>query len=259
VSALGVDLFQKLSSTDLISPYVELSLRREIEADHISIPLPEHGSKRDFKFHPSSHCEPDERQLYYRLHPDYRDQLVDRKRAGMDQLSLIQGTIFHVVIQQRLKEDGWITDNDIERTMHSEEHQAIGHLDLLFPNHPIAGKDVPVDIKTASPDNFGRMFSPSWSYRAQLNCYMDWAGWDEGVIFVVEAGRPFRMKEFRVLRDELILHQVYSKWKRVREAIEANEVPEVCETPKGPCTVGSQMYKNCPARNTCVINGQAKD
>lgn len=250
------DLFEKLSTDSLVAPYVELSLRKEVAADQLIIPLPNHGSKTDFLFHPSSHCYGDMRQLYYLLHPDYRDCLVERKRAGMDYLSLIQGTIMHCVIQQKLKEDGWITDEHIEVPMFSAEHHGTGHLDVLFPNNPIAGKDIPVDIKTTSSENFGRMFSPSWSYRAQLNCYMDWGGWDEGVILVIEAGRPFRMKEFRIYRDELILHQIYSKWKKVREYIERNEIPPVCAVKDSVCVVGSQTYKNCSARQVCKVNDE---
>jgi hypothetical protein len=258
VVAAGTDLFQELSTGSLIAPYVELALRKEIVAESINIPFPDHASKRDFLFHPSSHCYPDERQLYYMLHPRHRGTLVSRKRAGMDYLSLMQGTIFHVIIQTKLKEDGWIKDEHIEISLNSEEHHGTGHLDFLFPNNPLAGKDIPVDIKTASPENYGRMFQPSWNYRAQLNVYMDWGGWDEGVILVVEAGRPFRMKEFRIQRDELMLHSIYSKWNRVREYIDRNEVPPVCQIGETTCKVGSTSYKNCPARQICKINDEAK-
>jgi hypothetical protein len=259
VAAAGTDLFEKLATDSLVAPYVEMSLRKEVIADSLYIPFPEHASKRDFLFHPSSHCEPDVRQLYYRLHPDYRGQLKERRRAGMDYLSLMQGTIFHVIIQTKMKEDGWLTDDDIEMSLSSEEHHGIGHLDFLFRNNPLAGKDIPVDIKTASPDNFSRMFSPSWSYRAQLNCYLDWGGWDEGVILVVEAGRPFRMKEFRIYRDELMLHSIYSKWAKVRDYIERNEVPPRCRVRDTVCEIGSTTYKNCPARQVCVINNANGD
>jgi hypothetical protein len=251
---VAADLFDKILSDNLIAPYLELALRKDDWPEQLIIPLPEHGSKRDFKFHPSSHCTPDDRELYYRLHPDYRDQLEKRKFAGMDNLSMIQGTIFHVVIQQKLKQDGWLEDQHIEQSLSSEEHNGTGHLDFLFPNHPTAGKDIPVDIKTASPKSFDNMYKPSFNYLAQLNCYMDWGGWDEGVILVVEAGRPFRMKEFRVLRNELILHQVYSKWKRVREAIATNTPPPLCAVRDSFCTIGSPAYKSCPARTVCVIN-----
>jgi len=252
----ATDLFEKLSSDSLIAPYVEIALRKEVAADQLIIPLPNHASKTDFLFHPSSHCYGDIRQLYYMLHPGYRDQLVERKRAGMDYLSLIQGTIMHCVIQTKLKEDGWITDDHIEVPMFSEEHHGTGHLDVLFPSNPIAGKDIPVDIKTASPENYSRMYSPSWSYRAQLNCYMDWGGWDEGVILVIEAGRPFRMKEFRVQRDELILHQIYSKWKKVREYIERDEIPPICQVKESVCKIESTTYKNCSARQVCAIHNE---
>lgn len=251
---MTASLFQKLVSRELVTPYLELALRKDEWPDHLVIPLPEHGSKTDFLFHPSSHCEPDDRELYYLLHPDYRDQLVERKRAGMDHLSLIQGTIFHVVIQQKLKLDGWISDADIERKLTNTEIGATGHLDFMFPNHPMTGKDIPVDIKTASPANFDRMYKPSWSYQAQLNCYLDWLGIDQGVILVVEAGRPFRMKEFLVQRDELMLRQIYKKWRRVREAIEANEVPSLCETTTSFCHLGSRKYDQCKARFVCVVN-----
>lgn len=255
---MTASLFSKLASKELITPYLELALRKDDWPSELVIPLPEHGSKRDFLFHPSSHCEPDDRELYYLLHPDHRDQLVERRRAGMDHLSLIQGTIFHVVIQQKLKQEGWITDHDIEMSLTNEDVGATGHLDFMFPNHPMTGKDIPVDIKTASPQNFERMYKPSWSYLAQLNCYMDWLKINEGVILVVEAGRPFRMKEFLVQRDELMLHQIYKKWRRVREAIEANEIPPLCAWNQSFCTVTSRKYEQCKARATCVINEEQR-
>lgn len=251
------NLFQTLMEKDIVVPYVQNAILSDKWPVEFRIPIKTHGSVEDDYFHPSIDSSSDARYLYYRLHPEERKTLTRqaRKKSVENEFSPLMGTIFHVVIQEKLKITGLLKDEHIEVTVTDEEHHGTGHIDFIFPKHPLKGKDIVVDIKTSNPDAFSTMFRPYKSHIYQLQPYMDWYGKqtnqviDEGVILVVEMGRPFRLKEFRVTRDENILNEVYSKWDFVRECISVNTPPPTKCT---GCSLNNEKMNQCPAKNACL-------
>jgi hypothetical protein len=241
--------YDSLTQNNLVIPYVENAITAPQWPESFVIPIRDHDSVKDDYFHPSSHAVTPERLLYYLLHPEHRQHLAKRKESPMDILSPLLGTVFHVIIQQKLIAVGLITADDIEVPLTNEEHHGRGHMDFVFRNHPHTQEDVPVDIKTASPANFERMYQPSASYVAQLQLYMDWlpSPAEEGVIFVIEMGRPFRMKEFRLTRDSSLLNSIYARWASVSSAI-TNDAPPQTKC----CALNSPTMQKCPARAICL-------
>jgi hypothetical protein len=248
LQGFGSSLYESLSAQNLVIPYVENALMSDKWPDQFEVPIKKHDSEGDDYFHPSSHAVLGARALYYFLHPDCRSRLAKRTFSSPDILAMMQGTVFHVIVQEKLKVVGLIEDKHIEVPLINKEVHGRGHMDFVFPHHPMTGKDLPVDIKTASPDSFARMFKPSASYEAQLQLYMDWlpTSASEGVILVIEMGRPFRMKEFRIKRNEELLGEIYHRWNYVRECIKTNTIPtEKC------CGLDSPTMERCGARHLC--------
>ena len=80
---------------------------------------------------------------------------------------------------------------------------------------------------------------------AQVNLGLDSQDCDLGILLMLEAGYPFRLTEFRIRRDPILLESIYAKFDRVRAAIAANEPPRHC------CAPDSTEMKKCPARGHC--------
>lgn len=250
------NLYKTLSEKNIIIPYVQNAITSDKWPTEFRIPIRTHGSLEDDWFHPSIDSYPDARYLYYRLHPEEKKKLrPEQRRSVENELSPLLGTVFHVVIQQKLKVTGFIGDEHIEVPLVNEEVHGKGHLDFVFPNHPIKGKDIVVDIKTASPESFDNLFAPRKQHIYQLQPYMDFYGKqtnqviDEGVLFYIRMGRPFTMKEFRIDRNEEILTEIYTKWDYVRNCIALNTPPKAkCHN----CTKDSDIMERCPAKNPCL-------
>lgn len=250
--ALGLSMYQQLAEQNLISPYFEMAMLDDAWPSQINIPFRKHDSATDDWFHPSKHALMPERLLYYDVNPDHRKKRERRTETVPSIFSPLLGTVFHVIIEEKLASSGMVPEALIEIPLVNEEMHGRGHLDFVFPHHPAINEDVVVDIKTAAPANFERMYYPYKNYVAQLNLYMDWYGTmtnqkiNTGVIFVIEMGRPFRTKEFKVKRDEELLAGIYGRWERVRQAISLGEPPtEKC------CTWDSSEMYACSHKDSC--------
>jgi hypothetical protein len=68
-----------------------------------------------------------------------------------------------------------------------------------------------------------------------------------GVLLVLESGYPYRMREYRVVRNDELLTDIFEKFDYVRASIAANKPPEHC------CAKGSAEMKKCPARFECWL------
>lgn len=246
MTLLGGSLFQKLSQEQLLTPYVENAFESDTwPEDFLSLDMRPHDSWTDDYFHPSTHTKGEPRYLYYQLHPEHRKNLIPWRPSMSIKLSMLMGSFCHVVIQQKLLSSGMCTTEDIEVPLLNERLHARGHLDIRV-RHPLKGTTLPVDIKTANPQAYEYMKAVPWDYEAQLQCYMDWMGLDEGLIFVQMMGYPWSQKEFRIFRDEAILKEVYDKWILVREHIAMNTPP-----PKTCCGWDSSTMKSCGSQIPC--------
>jgi len=220
--------------------------------DAFTIPIRQHDSETDDWFHPSSMALTPTRLLYYRMHPDFRKKREKRPETIASTFSPLLGTVFHEIIENKMVASGILNPENVEIPLVNEKVHGRGHLDFIFPNHPVVGKDVVVDIKTAAPANFERMYYPYKSYVAQVNLYLDWYSEkvnqdiDTGVLFVVEMGRPFRTKEFKVKKDPQLLSEIYARWEYVQQCIATNTPPsEKC------CDWDSKEMSECPAQHLC--------
>jgi hypothetical protein len=73
---------------------------------------------------------------------------------------------------------------------------------------------------------------------------------EKGIILFMSKPSPHKFKEFIIYRDESILNEVYSKWSRVREAIEFNDTSML----EYPChEVNSKGHVECPANKVCIL------
>lgn len=89
---------------------------------------------------------------------------------------------------------------------------------------------------------------PIWD--AQLSMGLHGTGYPTGVLLVLESGYPYRMKEFRVNRNDKLLSEIFAKFDYVRECIAHNTPPEHC------CPLNSVAMQSCPARFQCWLVGK---
>lgn len=251
--ALGSSLYQQLSENNLIIPYLENAFNSDQWPDEINVPMKQKDYSNNDWFFPSSHAVPDARWLYYQLHPDHRNNVLPRKNTTSDKLAMLFGVFLHTVVQEKMLISGLLEKQHIEVPLRDEEIHARGRADIIFPNHPQKKKDIVVDIKTTATENYNRLIKPTSSHKLQLLCYMKWyeiltgQAMDEGIILVIEAGRPFRQKEFRVHRDDEAMKALYDKWNYVRHCISINSPPEAkC------CALNSDSMNKCNAREICL-------
>jgi hypothetical protein len=157
------------------------------------------------------------------------------------------GSAIHALVQSVFIHGGFTTKDEVEVSFTNYEHWVRGTVDVRRFYLP-DGRHVMVEIKSAG-------YLPKQPHRdhvLQFQPYLD-LGDEEpqeiGVLFYVEKSYPHRTKEFIVKRDEEVLDQIYSKWKRVREAVEFDQIDHF----KDCCPKNSKIHLECPARLICRI------
>jgi len=232
--AYGSSLFRLMAEKQVVAPYVQAVMLNPIWPDNFTVPDPYyHDSHDDDYFHPSTHAIYGDRALYEMLHPDRRKLLQPRKETFEGILTPMMGTMMHNIIQQKMILAGLVKPDDVEISLVDEDRHWRGHADLRFAGELI-------DIKTMNSFSFGRFSKAYTSWVYQLHPYMDRLGLDKSLVLIVEMGRPWGLKEVRVLKEQRILDEIYSKWERVRKAIANNEPPQTC------CLPGYGKY--CPIK-----------
>lgn len=112
----------------------------------------------------------------------------------------------------------------------------------------VAGEGFVPTHNTQNSNAFARQDSPKPEWEAQLSLGLDNCGEELGVLMVLEAGYPYRMKEFPVSRNDSLLTQIYTKFDQVREALDLGRPPRPC------CSPESNEMKQCPARFVCWLS-----
>lgn len=234
------NLFSSILNEELLAHKVINLIQQGKIPEKVLVDNPVHDSETDDYFHPSSHCSPGERQLFFMLHPKYRKWMDRRERDHTGFVTPYMGTMVHSFLQTMLIEQGLVKAGDVEVALVDEDNHWRGHMDLIY-------EGIPVDIKTMNPVTFDRTNEPSDKYKMQLNCYMDrYPEAPYGVLLMFQMGYPFKIKEFRVDRDKLMLDNLYEKWANVREAIALDQVPN-----KFCCPLSGTTFNYCGARNFC--------
>ncbi len=245
-------IFKRLADDEIVIPHLERALFSDKWPDNytIKVDTAEHRSPPLGQirwFYPSTHCLMGLRRLYYEIHPDYWPTLPKDKLPMSSIMSMTMGTAAHAIAQTQLQMAGKIVDEaDIEVKFVNEERRCRGRLDWIFTKSD--GTRIPVEMKTQNARAFGMTKEIPASWECQLQVTMDGLGYNEGVLFAVEMGHPWQMREFRVRRDEAMLNLIYEKWATVLEHVRANIPPKHC------CDRGSSEMDKCRAKSVCWLS-----
>jgi hypothetical protein len=242
------NLLAGLGGKDLVLPYFQAGMLADSwpMSYQVKIDSSPYYGKGDGYFHPSTHALMGERELYYRFHPETKDKVLIEPPTIERQMAFAMGSALHGVLQAQMDMMKLVRGSqDIEVEYVREEHNLRGRLDWVchLPN----GQIVPVEMKTRTVSKFAWQAEPEPSWIAQLTLAMDALDFDLGVLLMVEAGYPYRMTEFHIQRDTLLLSQIYGRFARVRQALADNEPPNYC------CPPDSAIMKKCDARYQCWL------
>lgn len=241
------EVFRALANRDLLVPYLRNALLSDNWPDNYIVKVdssPYYGLG-DGYFHPSTHALMGARQLYYMFHPEHSQKLLLEQRDVQDEMTLAMGSALHAVVQTQFIQSGLLVPEDVEVEYIDQSHHTRGRIDFLI-NHPI-GDRIPVEFKTRNSRafTFQKEILPEWD--AQLSMAVDAAGQTYGILLMLESGFPYRMKEFKVPRNDMLLSEIYAKFDYVRECIALDTPPPHC------CALGSIQMKECPARYRCWL------
>lgn len=256
MSGIYRDVFRSLVQRELLLPYFKNAVLANDWPDSYTIEVdssPYYGFG-DGYFHPSTHCVTTNfnlagaRYLFYLFHPEYREKMLFEQRDVQDEMQLAMGSALHAVVQTQFVQAGLVLPEDIEVEYVIPDHQVRGRIDFIV-DHP-TGERIPVEFKTqnARAFNFQKEVKPEWD--AQLSMGLHGVDADYGVLLVAEAGHPYRMKEFKVQRNDALLEELFAKFDEVREAVATDTPPPHC------CPKGSPDNKRCPARYLCWDRGK---
>lgn len=250
MSGLG-GLLRRLQAKELILPYLETAIQADNWPDSylVTVDSAPYYGRGDGYFHPSTHALMDERQLYLMFHPDTRDKMRHERKTLASHMTLSMGSALHAIVQTQFQMAGLITgDEMVEWEYVNEPHHVRGRIDFIV-HHP-NGQVIPVELKTTNPRVFSHQETIKESWDAQLSIGLDNYGAEMGVLLLLEAGYPFRMREFHVPRNDVLVGEIYSKFDRVRAAIDLSLPPRHC------CEINSEVMKGCPARMVCWMNSE---
>ncbi len=238
-------ILRRLAEKELILPFLESAMLADTWPDSYTITIdssPYYGHG-DGYFHPSTHPLMGARELYYRFHPDTRDQVIRERRNLQSHMTLSMGSALHGVVQTQLQMAGLVVPDQVEVEYVNREHHVRGRIDFIV-DHP-DGDQIVGELKTQNSFAFKKQdqIKPAWD--AQLSLAMDNVGIDRGVLLVLESGWPYQMREYRVTKNVTLLKEIYAKFDYVRECIAGNTPPSHC------CLFGSEEMKRCAARGLC--------
>lgn len=252
-------IFQRLARREMLLPYFEHAMLSDNWPSSYTITVdssPYYGAGDGF-FHPSSHAvssryvQAGARYLWYLFNPRYKGRLVFERRSVQAEMTLAMGSAIHSVVQTQFMQAGLLRPENVEYEYVNVEHHVRGRIDFIV-DHP-SGRRLPVELKTQNANAFNRQDAPKPEWEAQLSLGLDNCGEDLGVLMVVEAGWPYRMKEFPVSRNDSLLTQIYTKFDQVREALDLGVPPRPC------CSLGSDEMKACPARFVCWLSNDPSE
>lgn len=246
------EVFRSLGDREVLVPYLKNAMLADSWPDEYTIKVdsrPYYGLG-DGYFHPSTHGLMGERELYYRFHPEHADRLIHEDRTVQDQLTLSMGSALHSVCQTQFQMANILRPEDCEVEFIIKEHHVRGRADMVI-DHPTEGELV-VEFKTQNSRAFDFQYEMKDIWEMQLSIQLYGLGRTRGILFVMESGFPYRMREYQYTRDDDLLARTFAKFDYVRECIENNTPPPHC------CTKGSKEMKKCPARYECWLSSEVR-
>lgn len=238
----------KLSRNEKLTPYLEKAI---VEADwpkEYAIKVYNKERKWDGYFHPSSDAAAGELFLYYKF--AQTNELKWERFSPSSVMTMQIGSALHSLIESMLAHLKFTSVEFCEVPFTNEENMCSGTLDVqrVFLRDG-TGESPPVEIKSCS--TLPQKVIEGHAY--QLQPYLDMGCGepaDYGIVLYIEKAYPHRLKEFVVKRDPVVLDEIYSKWKRVREAVALKD-PSLIQ--RNCCNAGSKAHFECPARFICRI------
>ncbi|QIG58368.1 exonuclease [Gordonia phage Skog] len=258
MSKAANNIFTSLVDKNLLIPFFRNAMLGNDWPDSYSIKVdssPYYGAG-DGYFHPSTHCvttnfnQAGARFLFYLFHEAYQGLLVFEPRDIQDEMTLAMGSALHAVVQTQFIQAGLLQEKDTEVEYVLDEHHVRGRIDMI-PEVPRYGRVV-TELKTQNSRAYSFQKEVKLEWDAQLSMALEAEGEDEGVLLVLEAGHPYHMREYRVRRNDRLLHEIFDKFANVRESIQRDTPPSHC------CAFGSPEMKKCPARYVCWLKDKVQ-
>jgi hypothetical protein len=236
-----------VSRGELVTPYIEQAIMTNNWPPEYPVKVYNKERVWDGYFHPSSDAYAGEYLLFCKFNPKLQPGLLPETISPSLAMTFQVGSALHAIVQSMLIHLGFTTEDEVEVGYINEERHTSGTTDIRKLTLP-TGKEVMVDIKTCS----SIPTSVSKKYKTQLRIYQDNVpdAPDEMVILYIEKPHPHRIRDFVVEKDPDELNIIYSKWKKVLEAVEFDDPSSLT-----PCCTGSgdKTFDNCPAREVCPL------
>lgn len=245
-------VLDRLYREEIILPYFESQMLSDTWPDKYVIEIDssayyglvdENGDAHDAGagdgyFHPSTHAVMSESELYARFHPDISKNIPPERRNITSMMTLAMGSALHGVVQTQFEMARLMQPGQAEVEFLNKARGIRGRLDMVV-EHPKYGL-LPIEMKTQNAYSFANQHEMKWIWDAQLSIGMTETGFDFGVLLLVEAGWPYRMREFPVRRNDALVSEVYDKWATVREHLELGTRPRCA------CSLGTKQQLTCP-------------
>lgn len=186
----------------------------------------------DGHFHPSSDAFTPPHDLWLVK----QDRLIHRPITPALRRTFDCGHMWHGYLQNILVEMGFVKPENVEKyivkKMATKRGGFIGAgtgdlIDVQIPGH---GTWL-VDIKTMNKPEFeqGASTYTMVKWQAQVSCYMDWFGADKAMILAISKDSPHDMREYQILKDQVLLDEIYDRWSFVAQCLRTNIDPDECE------------------------------
>lgn len=107
---------------------------------------------------------------------------------------LEKGSAIHKMVQNQLMQSGLATH--IEALVTDPEHNLRSYVDVMLKDQ--RGNQLPLEVKSISPQGFGKLSQPKYEHRVQLNSYMALMGANRGKFLYVQRDDPSQTKEFTI-------------------------------------------------------------
>lgn len=205
------------------------------------------GGTGDGFAHPTSHTLIPICELWRAF--DLSQPPPPRRKWNLNTLmSMSVGTAIHGILQTQMTMSGLIANpekvtGDIEHEYRDTHKMVRGRIDAIVTlpegGRRYAGPKAVVDIKTASSRWYDMTTRLTPSYEIQVLLGMEATDIDLGILLLVEAAYPWRMREMRVRPNPTMLQEFHDRWRYVRQCLERGELPRCDHFGKNPCLLRS--------------------